>query len=183
MKNKILISALLLIFVIVGLWVYQKQEPKQTIQESRIQRDISAIRKFADSSELAVQFESESKSSNGKVVPVNVYIAGSDRYEIDANGKIIGFGSRNLPVGSENEKIIDNSPRYNQQELESMARQLIVKNASDINLDELTLAQNTKGTNYFFRWEDKSKKTSEGYLFIQIGFSQGGTLLNYVNIL
>lgn len=182
MKNKILIFALFSVVVIVGFWVYQKQEPKQTIQESRIQRDISAIRKFYDSSDLAVQFESESKSSNGVVVPVNVYIAGSDRYEIDANGKIIEFGSRNLPIGSENEKITGNSTRYNQQELEVLAKQF-VRNASDVNLDKLIFTQNTKGANYFFRWEDKSQKSSEGYPFIQIGFSQGGTVLNYINAL
>ncbi len=187
MKYKILIIALVLVVVVVGVLAYKnsqtKQEPKQTFQESRIQRDVSIIRKFADSTDLAVQYESNGKSSNGKNVPIRIYISGSDRYEVDANGKIVEFGSRNLPIGSENEKIVDNTPRYKQQELEIMVGQIIAKNAPDVNLDGLTLNKSNKGTNYFFRWEDKSQKTTEGYPFIQIGFSQGGTLLNYINAL
>lgn len=185
MKYRILIIALVLVVITAGVFVYiksqTKQEPKQNVQELRTQRDISEIRKFADSPDLAVRYDSESKSSNGKIIPVSVYIAGADQYEMDTNGKIIGFRSRELPIGSESEKIVDNTPLYNQQELETMAKQFIAKNASDVNLDALTLNQSTKGTNYFFRWEDKSQKTAEGYPFIQIGFSQGGTLLNYTN--
>ncbi|KKQ46132.1 MAG: hypothetical protein US63_C0006G0009 [Candidatus Moranbacteria bacterium GW2011_GWC2_37_8] len=187
MKNKILIIALVLVVVAVGVLAYNKsqtkQEPKQTAQELRVQRDISEIRKFADTPDLSVQYENESKSSNGMVVPVGVYMAGADRYEVDANGKIIEFGSRNLPIGNESEKIVDNTSRYTQQELEAMAKQFITKNTPDVYLDALSLSKNIKGTNYFFRWEDKSQKTIEGYPFIQVGFSQGGTLLNYTNTL
>lgn len=179
---------LLLIVASVGFWVYKKsltkQEPKQSAQELRIQRDILEIRKFADSSDLTVQLESESKSSNGENVPVGIYIAGSDRYEVDVNsGKVIEFGSRNLPVGSENEKKYDNTPRYNFQELEIMAKEFIAKNASDVNLDSLISNHNNKGANYFFRWEDRSQKTTEGYPFIQVGFTQGGTMTSYINTL
>lgn len=187
MKYKLIAVALALVLVAVGGFVYRKnltkQEPKQSSQELRMQRDISEIRKFADSPNLAVQYESEGKSSNGKNVPVSIYISGADRYEVDANGRIIEFGSRNLPIGSENEKKYDNTPRYNSQELETIAKQFIAKNASNINLDKLTLTQTNKGTNNFFRWEDRSQKTTEGYPFVQIGFSQGGTLLNYTNSL
>jgi len=190
MKNKILIVALLLV-VVVGALVYNKnqtkQESKQSAQELKIQRDISEIRKFSDSSDLAVQYESESKSSNGKNVSVGIYIAGADRYEVDVNGKIIEFGSRNIPVGSENEKKYDYTSRYNQQELETMAHQFIVKNLSDVDLEKLTLTQGSKSvnntTNYFFRWENKSQKTTEGYPYIQVGFTQGGTLISYTNTL
>ncbi len=179
---------LLLAVVAVGILLYgKKQNPKQSPQELRMQRDISEIRKFAGSANLAVQFESESKSSNGLNVPVNIYYSGADRYEIDANGKIVEFSSRNLPIGSENEKVINNDPRYSQQDLENMARQFIIKNASEVGLEKLTLDQNIKESgsikNYFFRWEDKARKTTEGYPFIQVGFSQGGTLLNYVDTL
>jgi hypothetical protein len=187
MKNKILIVTLILVFVVIGIFAYKieslKQEPKQTAQESRIQRDISEIRKFANSLDLAVQYDSDSKSSNGNNVPVGIYLAGADQYEVDASGKVVEVGSRNLPIGSENEKKYDNTPRYNAQELEAMARQLIAKNASDVNLEKLTLTKGNKDTNYFFRWEDKSQKTSEGYPYIQVGFSQGGTLLGYINTL
>jgi hypothetical protein len=186
MKYKILIIALVLAVIAVGALAYKrsktKREPKQSAQELRIQRDILEIRKFTDSSDLPVQFESESKSSNGLNVPVSVYTASADRYEVDANGKIVEFSSRDLPVGSENKKVIDNTPRYNQQELEAMARQFIAKN-TNVNLDSLIPNHGNKGTNYFFRWEDKSQKTAEGYPFIQVGFSQGGTLLNYTNAL
>jgi uncharacterized protein YxeA len=190
MKKLILIIALFLIIIAVGIFVYEKnqiKESQQTAQDLRIQRDISAIRKFADSADLAVQYESESKSSNGEKVPVGIYIAGSDRYEVDVNsGKIIEFGSRNLPIGSENEKKYDYTARYNQQELKTKAKQFIAENA-DIDLDKLTLIEGNKelnGTkNYFFRWEDKSQKTTEGYPFIQVGFTQGGTLISYTNTL
>jgi len=186
MKNKIWIMVAILLIVIVGMWIYWKkqteQKPMQSAQELRIQRDILEIRKFADSADLAVQFESDSKSSNGEIVPVNVYIAGANQYEIDTIGKIVEFRSRDLPVGSENEKVVDNTPRYFQQDLEKMARQLIAKNVA-VNLDNLTPNHGIKGTNYFFKWEDRTRKTSEGYPFIQVGFSQGGSLLNYINAL
>ena len=185
MKNKILVFILLVGIVIIGMWAYKdkqtKQIPKQSAQELRAQRDISVIRNFANSPDLAVQYESESKSSNGKVIPVIIYTAGADMYEVDFNGKIVEFGSRNLPIGSESEKIVNNTPRYKQQELEAMAKQFIAKNASDMDLEKLTLNQSNKGTNYFFRWEDRTKKTTEGYPFIQIGFSQGGTIMGYIN--
>lgn len=75
MKYKILVITLVLVVASVGALAYKKsqtkREPKQTAQEIRIQRDILEIRKFADSLELAVQYESESKSSNGKTIPVS----------------------------------------------------------------------------------------------------------------
>lgn len=186
MKKMILVVVMFLIIVAVGMFVFEKnktKQPQQTAQDLRIQRDISEIRKFADSSDLAVQYDSDSKSSNGKTVPVSVYTAGADRYEVDASGKIIQLSYINFPVGSDSEKKYDNTSRYNSQELETMARQFIAKNASNVNLEKLTLTQGNKGMNYFFRWEDKSQKTLEEYPFIQVGFSQGGTFIGYINTL
>ena len=64
-----------------------------------------------------------------------------------------------------------------------MSRQFIVKNIPSVNFANLSSNHGQKGSNYFFRWEDRSKKTTEGYPFVQVGFSQGGTLINYVDAL
>jgi hypothetical protein len=194
MIKKVLILVSILVIIIAGALVYFKKQtgkksiqPKQSTQstqELRIQRDILAIRKFAESSDLAVQYDSDSKSSYDEKISVGIYFAGADQYEVDSrDGRIIQFGTRSLPVGSENEKIVDNSSKYTSKELEGMAREFIAKKAPNVNLETLNLSYDNKGANYFFKWEDRTSKTSEGYPFIQVGFSQGGTLLNYINAL
>jgi len=182
--KKILLAIVILGILGVGVFAYPKKvtKPQQINQESIRQRDISEIEKFANNQDLTVEFASASQSSYDPAVPVNVYYSGSDQYELDARtGKVIQFGSRDLPIGSENEKTVDNSSRYKTEELEAMARRFIAEKAPDVNVDLLTPNHGIKSTNYFFRWENRSKKTTEGYLFIQVGFTQGGTLLNYIN--
>ena len=186
--SKILvITILLLIFGGVSFWLLKKpskQPQQQNNQEQIKQRDISKIKDFSGNQDITVEYVSMGKSAYNENVQENLYYAGPDQYEIESsNGKIIQFGTRSLPVGSENEKIYDNSPHYNTQELETMAEQFIAKNAPEVNLEKLSTNNSNKETNYFFRWEDKSNKTTEGYPFIQVGFSQGGTLLSYTNTL
>jgi hypothetical protein len=186
MKAKIIIFLLVAVggvVVFVFLNKNNKKDEKPLInQESSMDRDVTAIRNLSGNQDAKIEFIETGKSSNGLNVPVSLYYSGSDQYEVDTTGKIVEFRSRDLPVGSENEKVVDNTPRYSQQDLENMARQLIAKNVT-VNLDNLIPNHGIKGANYFFKWEDRTRKTSEGYPFIQVGFSQGGTLLNYINAL
>ena len=184
-SKTLVIAILILIFGGASFWLFKKpnnQPPQQDSQEQIRQRDISKIKDFSGNQDMAVEYVSTGKSAYNQNVQENLYYAGSDQYEVDVrNGKIIQFGTRSLPVGSQNEKTYDNIPRYNTQELEAMAKEFIAKNVSEINLEKLTPNHNNKGTNYFYRWGDKSIKTSEGYPFIQVGYSQDGTLITYTN--
>lgn len=183
-KMKLILLAVVIIAIAgFGFLYFKKGETRQSAsQDTARQRDIASIKNFSGNQDAKVEFVETSKSSNGLNVPVSVYYSDADQYEVDTNGKIIEFSSRNLSVGSENVKSTDNTPRYTQQGLEAIARQLIAKN-TDVNLDNLTPNHGVKGTSYFFRWEDMTVKTSEGYLYIQVGYSQGGTLIGYINAL
>ncbi len=187
LSKTLTIAILILIFGGASFWLLKKpnnQPQQQDSQEQIRQRDISKIKDFSENQDIKVEYVSAGKSAYNENVQESLYYAGPDQYEIDSsNGKIIQFGTRSLPVGSENEKTYDNSPRYNAQELETMAKQFIAKNAPEVNLEKLSANNSNKETNYFFRWEDKSNKTTEGYPFIQVGFSHGGTLLSYTNTL
>lgn len=74
---------------------------------------------------------------------------------------------------------------YSQAELEEKARDFILTVVGDINLESLQPAfGNKSGQNFFFRWEDPSKKLPDNTIpFIQVGFSVGGDFLNYINTL
>lgn len=187
-QYKLLILAILLLIIGgVSVWTLArpaKKPQQQDSQEQIRQRDISQIKSFSGNQDIIVEYVSTNKSAYNENVQENLYYVGPDQYEIDVrSGKIIQFGTRSLPVGSEYQKVYDNNPRYNIQELEAIARQFIAKNAPEADLEKLTLNKSNKETNYFFRWEDKTNKTIEGYPFIQVGFSQGGTLLSYTNAL
>ncbi len=80
---------------------------------------------------------------------------------------------------------IDVDPTFSPEELETKAREFISLVAKGTSLDALTSTFGNKGGEmFFFRWEDRSRSLSGGMTpFIQIGFSQGGDLLNYINTL
>ncbi|MGB9668842.1 MAG: hypothetical protein ACPL0B_00515 [Anaerolineales bacterium] len=80
---------------------------------------------------------------------------------------------------------INLTPLFTQNELEIKAREFITRVAPNTNLAYLTPNFGTKGSEiFFFRWEDHSRHlTGEMYPFIQIGLSQGGDLVHYVNTL
>lgn len=184
------IKVLLIVFlavsiVVAGVFVYLKKNKGSqiTLQETIRQRDILEIRKFSDSSDLAVQYESESKSSYNEKVPVSVYTAGSNQYEVDARtGNVIQFGPSPavLAIGDGTARTSDESGALSPEELEAKAREFISSHTK-IQVNKLTPNHGNKDMNYFFRWEDWLQKTTEGYSFIQIGYSQGGMLVSYVN--
>lgn len=80
---------------------------------------------------------------------------------------------------------INLTPLFTQNELETKAREFITLVAPDTNLASLISYFGNKGSEiFFFRWEDRSKRLKEGmYPFIQIGLSQGGDLVHYINTL
>ncbi|QLG69722.1 MAG: hypothetical protein CH104c_0491 [Candidatus Woesebacteria bacterium] len=74
----------------------------------------------------------------------------------------------------------DMTPRYNQAQLEAMARKLVDAQNLGVDLDSLQLERGQKVGTYFFRWT--GEKTSEGQRpFIQVGLTQGGQLIGYTN--
>ncbi len=152
--------------------------------ESERQNAMDEIKRFVGDSNLAVNYDRTSQSSYNADIPVEIYTVGKDQYEIDArNNTIIQFGPRPLPIGEEPE-IADTTPRYSSQQLEVMARQFIVKQAPGVQISKLAPHHGDKdGVNYFFRWEDTSRKVEDMPPFIQVGFSRGGSLLSYTNSL
>ncbi len=152
--------------------------------EQERQNAIVEIKKFAKDQKINVIYKNTSKASLNSSVPVEIYISGFDQYEVDIrNNKIIQFGPRPLAPG-DNPKEFDQTLRYSLKELENMARQFILDNAPEVNLDNLTANFGSKeNANYFFRWEDASREIEEMHPFIQVGFSRGGSLLSYANSL
>lgn len=150
--------------------------------ESARRLAIAEIKKFAKNENISVNYEFTGKSSYNADIPVEIYTVDLDQYEVDArNNKIIQFGPRPRSMG-EKPKVIDETPRYTVKELEGIARKFISENAPDINLEKLAQKNTNKdGINYFFRWEDTSRKVEGMYPFIQVGFSKGGSLLSYTN--
>ena len=152
--------------------------------EKERQQAVSEIKKFAGKQDLEVKYKNTSKSSYNGNVPSEIYTTDFDQYEIDArNNKIIQFGPRPLNVG-EKPKDLDTTARYSKDELETMAKEFIAKNAPEVKLDELTARIGDKeGVNFFFRWEDTTREIEDMHPFIQVGFSRGGDLLSYTNSL
>ena len=110
---------------------------------------------------------------------VEVYKSDKFQYSVDVGtGQIIEI----VPLHQMRQYALE--PAYSQAELEEKAREFIAKVAR-VNLDALTPAFGDKdGETFFFRWEASGQKLSSGMTpFIQIGFSRGGELLNYVNTL
>lgn len=68
------------------------------------------------------------------------------------------------------------------QELEKLARDLILRASPEINLDALTPEYGAKISNHFFRWTDTNKQFTDGsHPYIQVGLTGKGELLNYIN--
>lgn len=150
--------------------------------ESEREVVFEGIRTFMNDSQLKIVYQYTSKSSYNWNIPVEVYRVGDDQYEIDArNNEIIQFGPG--PFQESKPMVIDTTPRYDSKALERMAREFIA-NKAHVNLSDFTPNHgNKEGINYFFRWEDRTRKVGDMYPFIQVGFSVGGSFLSYTNIL
>lgn len=152
--------------------------------ENERRKAVDEIKKFANKSDLALNYKNTTKSSYNAEVMSEIYTTDFDQYEVDSrNNSIIQFGPRPLAIG-EKSKEFDTTARYSKNELETMARQFIAKNAPDVKVDDLTAKFGDKeGINYFFRWEDTTREIEDMHPFIQVGFSRGGDLLSYTDSL
>lgn len=187
-NRKIVITLLVFTMLAIGgaVLFFSKQEATQqstVTKTDTTQTEIASISEFSGRQDIDPQYVGPSTSSYDEGIPVHVYTVGPDQYELDArNGKVIQFGTRSLPVG--NDAGMGGITITTQtSDLESSARQFIQKNISEVNFDTLTPNHGDKGENRFFRWEDRSRNTSEGYPFVEVGFSQKGLLIGYVNTL
>lgn len=77
-----------------------------------------------------------------------------------------------------------NSP-LGAKQLEEKAHAFIDLIAPGTNLDALTLTVSAKTSNFFFKWEDRTKPPLDGggFPFIQVALNLNGDLLNYINTL
>lgn len=143
----------------------------------------TAIQLFAED-DMAVEYKFTSKSSYNWDVPVEIYYAGTNQYEIDArNNTIIQFGPRPLTASDPQPKELTATLRYTKEQLELMAKKFIAKRV-DVDIAKLVSVYGDKeGINYFFRFEDRSRKIEDMYPFIQVGFSREGELISYTNSL
>lgn len=146
---------------------------------------IAKIRSFANSPDLIVEYKYTSKSSYNWEVPAEIYYVGDNMYEIDIrNNEIIQFGPRPLTaVDLKPKEELNSELLFSVAELERMARQVIAHNTR-VELAKLSAAHgNKEEVNYFFRWEDHSRRIEGLYPFIQAGLSKSGVLVSYTNSL
>lgn len=177
-KNKLVIGAVaILLLVATGFFVFGT---KGTTEPTMKEKAISEIRKFMGDENLKAEYANPSKFAYDSNMDEDIYVSEFDQFEIDSKtGKLLQFGPK--PSSA---KTYDESSRYSEAELETMAKDYIARNVPEINLANLTPNNGNKEQgHYFFRWEDKTKKTAEGYPFIQVGFSRGGSVLSYINAL
>ena len=178
-KKKWFILAIAFLFLmIVGLFIALRDKSTSTLtnQESAI----TGIRKFMGDDSLKIEYINESTFAYDENMAVAVYVSEFDQFEINSKtGKLLQFGPKPSSI-----KNYDETSRYAESELEVMARDYLAKNAPEVNLTKLVSNGGNKGQeHYFFRWEDRSRNTTEGYPFIQVGFSRGGSVLGYINAL
>jgi hypothetical protein len=83
------------------------------------------------------------------------------------------------------EMSIQTKPVFAVDELEKMAREFVSVVAPGVDLDRLSPTFGDKGGEmFFFRWEDRSATVGGGMpAFIQVGYSQAGDLVHFVNTL
>lgn len=97
---------------------------------------------------------------------IEIYYSHDYEYQIDPEtNKIYDVSIRGSRAKDDKEvTYMDHTPRYNQLELEHMARAFITHQLPDVDLSGLTLERGAKGTNYFFKWigdEEMKKPTKD----------------------
>lgn len=147
---------------------------------------------------------------------IEIYYSQDYEYQIDPeNNKVYDLSIRGARAKDDPEKTyLDNTPRYNQMQLEKMARDFVKTQLPELDLNTLKLEKGSKIGTYFFTWTGteamkKITKDAKGYEVcgdvlnpefyneqgapcimqyesmsrpsIQVGFTQGGQLLNYSN--
>jgi len=177
-RNAIILTSLLIAIILAGFFIVKNS--RSNSEPTKQEKAVAEIRKFMGDENLKVQYANPSKFAYGSNINEDIYVSEFDQFEIDSKtGKLLQFGPK--PSSS---KSYDESPRYTESELEAMAKDYIAKNAPEVNLANVTPNNgNKEQEHYFFRWEDRGNKTTDGYSFVQVGFSRGGSILSYINTL
>lgn len=178
--NNWIISLILLVVVIVGFFIAYITKEKD--EPSKQEKAISEIRNFMNDGNLKIQYANESKFAYDGSIDEDIYISEFDQFEINSKtGKVLQFGPKPSVIGGK-QKAYDYSNKYTEAELEKMAKDFIVEHNPGLNLDQLTATGgNKEEKNYFFRWENRARKIDGAYPFIVVGFTNGGSVLSYVN--
>ena len=138
------------------------------------QKAVETIKLYLKQDNLQYQYLGEGSNLNNFNHPnqrVGRYQVGNAVFSVDIK--------TNLMVEIDNTQGIsfsESGKTFTKDELEQKARSLIAELAPRMNLQLLVSEKNNKGSNYFFRWTDRSTLG-----FVQVGYSQDGQLLNYVN--
>ena len=110
---------------------------------------------------------------------VELYKSNKNIYTMDiATNELIEID----PINSSESGTQNSDKIQSQDALRKLAENLIKSVSKTLDVSKLVFSLGQKGANYFFRWEDTSKKLSSGMQpFVQVGYTQNGDLLNYVN--
>ncbi len=185
MKNqgKLIVLAVMVVVLIVT-WLFIVFKNRHYSEPTKQEKAISEIRNFMNDSNLKIQYANESKFAYDGSIDEDIYISEFDQFEVNSKtGEILQFGPKPSVVGGK-QKAYDYSNKYTEAELERMAKNFIANHNPEINLDQLTATGgNKEEANYFFRWEDRARRVDGAYPFIQVGFTNGGSILSYVNAL
>lgn len=114
----------------------------------------------------------------GKNAIVDTYIADGLLYSVD-------IATQDVVIIEPEVMVYQVDATYNEDELRGMAEALINDFfGQKIRLDKLSFSLRKKIGTYFFRWEDIKGQLDDGsYPFVQVGLSQNGDFLNFVNTL
>jgi|GEM_PF-4773061 len=185
MKNqgKLIVSAVVIVvFMVAGFFIILKN--KSNSEPTKQEKATLEIRSFMNDDSLKIQYANESKFAYDENIDEDIYISEFDQFEVNSKtGEILQFGPKPSVVGGK-QKAYDYSNKYTEAELEKMAKDFITSHNPKIKLNELIAnGGNKEETNYFFRWEDRTRRVDGAYPFIEVGFTNGGSILSYVNAL
>ncbi|MDY6994335.1 MAG: hypothetical protein SVR94_17255 [Pseudomonadota bacterium] len=126
-----------------------------------------------------VEFTDHSRTPYNPSAEIEVYESGDYIFQVDvASEEIIKMwikDQRNFSVDA----------KYSKDVLVKLAQEHVNILSPKVNLETLILSTQDKTNEvYFFRWEDPTRKTTDGMTaFIQVAISRAGDLLNYENTL
>jgi hypothetical protein len=131
------------------------------------------------------QFKDKATHVENSKIPYYDSNATVDLYLADGLFYSVDVGTEDIVDIEPEEMYYQIDATYNEDQLREIAETMIADFTGDkVELDKLSYSLEQKIGTYFFRWEDIDKKLdNKGYSFIQVGLSQNGDFLNYVNTL
>ena len=126
----------------------------------------------------AAHIEKSHKPYYGKNAVVDTYELNGIYYSVDTvNGDVVEI----IPDVINYEI----TATYSEDQLRGIAELMVLQFLGEkVNLNKMTFSLGEKIGTYFFRWEDDSKKLDDDSIaFVQVGLSQNGDFLNFINTL